>query len=311
MLSRVAERIYWTARYLDRIENTARLVDVYHKLMLDLPPSTRFEWTGLIAILQAGELFEDHYKNPDEKSVIKFLLGDKQNPSSVLSSIKQVRENIRTTRDVLPEFIWVLINEMNLFVEQHLQQGFNRSGRIQFLDGIIHGCFQINGLLQSTMPHDDAWYFMMMGRKIERADMTTRLLDAGARLYALLESQGPTINTHQFVWANVLLTLGAHQPYRRTTRSAVDCEKVIHYLLEDPHLPSSIQHCVHSIHKACDHLPNHKSLTPKIEKIEKNLFKSLNYNQLGKPFRDYLDKLQEDIGTLHDAISDNWFPCFE
>ncbi len=311
MLSRVAERIYWIARLLDRIENTARLIDVYHKLMLDLPPGTSLDWYLLVSLGKSDKLFKSHYKNEDEKSVIKFFLGDKNNPSSIISSLALVHENIRTTRDVLPEFIWILINEMNLFVEQNIQQGINRGQRIQFLDGIIHGCFQINGLLQSTMPLDDAWYFMLMGRKLERADMTTRLLDAGASIYCFLEEQGPTINTNQIVWANVLLTLGAHQPYRRSTHSSVDAEKVIHYLLEDPHLPSSIAHCVSAIHDACNHLPQRKIISEDIDKIEKSLFKSLNYNRLDTPFKNYLDKLQKDIASIHVAICDNWFPVYE
>ncbi|MCY4043566.1 MAG: alpha-E domain-containing protein [Cellvibrionales bacterium] len=311
MLSRVAERIYWTARYLDRIENTARLIDVYHKLMLDLPLGASFSWYGLITLNQSETLFKKSYKNEDERSIIKFFLGDKQNPSSIISSLKQVRENIRTTRDTLPEFIWILINEMSLFVEKNLHQGINRNQRIEFLDGIIHSCFQIKGLLLSTMPMSDAWYFMVIGRKIERADMTTRLLYAGAKAHFQLEEQGPTINSHQLVWGNILQTLGALQAYRKATRYAVVSEKVVHYLLEDPYLPSSISHCIHAIHTSCDHLPKKKPVIDLIESVEKNLFRSMNYRKLEEPFREYLHRLQLQIAKIHQGISDNWFPQYE
>lgn len=308
MLSRVAEKVYWTARYLDRIENTARLIDVYNKLMLDMPIGSNFNWYSLVTLSKGERIFRRHYKVKDEKNVVKFLLGDKANPSSIVSSLDSVRENIRTTRDTLPEFIWVLINEMTLFVENNLQQGIKRSGRIQFLDGIIHSCFQINGLLQSTMPTDDAWFFMLMGRKIERADMTTRLLDAGARAFSSLISRGPTINSHQIVWGNILLTLDAHQAYRQTTRSAINARTAINYLLEDPYLPSSIAHCIQSIHLGCARLPKSFKVLSIIKEIEKSLFLNMNYEQLDQPFLDYLNELQKSIARIHNAICNQWFP---
>jgi uncharacterized alpha-E superfamily protein len=181
MLSRVAERTYWAARYLERIENTVRLIGVYDKLMFDLPKNVGIGWYNLITINSAEEAFNERYKIHDERNVVKFLLGDDTNPSSVTASLKFARENLRTSRDVVPAESWEMINELHLFVVENLQKGVNRSQRFNFLDGVIKSCQQIQGLMVGTMPRDVVWYFMKLGRNIERADMTTRLVDAGVR----------------------------------------------------------------------------------------------------------------------------------
>lgn len=137
MLSRVAERLYWSARYLERVENTARLVSVYDDLLFDLPKNIEVSWYNLIEILSGEEIFEQRYKVKDERNVVKFLLADDTNSSSMLSSLKMVRENIRTTRDAVPKETWELINELDLYAQQNIKQGINRSERHLFLNTII------------------------------------------------------------------------------------------------------------------------------------------------------------------------------
>ncbi len=132
MLSRVAERIYWTARYLERVENTARLVSVYDNLLFDLPRDSNISWYNLIILNSSTELFQERYKIQDERNVVKFILADDTNPSSMLSALKMVRENIRTTRDVVPQETWELINELDIYARQNIKLGINRSQRHAF-----------------------------------------------------------------------------------------------------------------------------------------------------------------------------------
>ncbi len=154
MLSRVAERLYWTARYLERVENTARLVSVYDNLLFDLPRKIHISWFSLIEINSSESQYSQQYKVKDERNVVKFMLADEINPSSMLESLKMVRENVRTTRDVLPEDLWEWINELNRFAKNNIKQGINRSMRHAYLNTIIEGCEKINGLLYSTMSRD-------------------------------------------------------------------------------------------------------------------------------------------------------------
>ncbi len=308
MLSKVAERVYWIARYLERVENTARLVGVYDNLLFDLPRTVEFGWFNLVQINSAQEDFLERYKVKDERNVVKFMLGDANNPSSVVSSLKMIRENVRTTMDVVPGEAWELINELSIYVNDNIQQGIGRSQRNVFLDEIVKGSQQINGLLYGTMPHDAAWYFIRLGRNLERADMTTRLLDAGAAALLQMERDESTVNVEQLIWGNVLRSVGADQSYRRTTRSAVEGEDVVYYLLEDAQFPRTIAHCLNALADSAKKLPRSKELVDFLIKLQENIFDDIDYNNLGEPLREYLNDLQQDLASIHSAIARTWFP---
>lgn len=307
MLSRVAERVYWAARYLERIENTARLIDVYDKLIFDLPKTVNIGWYNLISLNSASEAFSERYKVQDERNVVKFLLGDKTNSSSITSCLNMARENLRTTRDVIPAESWELINELNLFVADNLQKGVNRSERHYFLDGVIKGCQQIQGLIHGTMSHDSAWLFMRLGRNLERADMTTRILDAGVRaaMYATEDSDG--VNVSQIVWGNVLRSLGADQSYRRAVRARVSGDLVAQYIMEDKAFPRAIAMCFNSIISTVENLPQNSTVLSQLKKSHKRVHKNIDYSDLGEPMKDILNDLQLDLGVIHTSIADSWF----
>ena len=307
MLSRVAERIYWAARYLERIENTVRLIGVYDKLIFDLPKNVGIGWYNLITINSAEVAFNERYKIQDERNVVKFLLGDDTNYSSVASSLKYARENLRTTRDVVPAESWEMINELHLFVVENLQQGINRSQRFNFLDGVIKSCQQIQGLFLGTLPRDVVWYFMRLGRNIERADMTTRLLDAGARAQLQVWDDVEAINSQQIIWGSVLRSLDADQSYRRTVRASVKSKQVAQYIIEDDAFPRTINYCLSSMNDSLERLPKHDQVLTLVKKIQNNLIHTVDYNDLGEPMIVYLNDLQLAIASIHSSVSKNWF----
>lgn len=308
MLSKVAERLYWTARYVERVENTARLVNVYDKLLFDLPNDIDIGWYNLVILNSATELFEDRYKIQDERNVVKFMLADDTNPCSMLSALKMVRENIRTSRDVVPAETWELINEVYLYAKNNIQQGINRSRRHDYLSEVIKGCQMLSGLLYGTMSHDAGWQFMKLGRDLERADMTTRILDAGAS--ALLQANGDAnVNLRQIVWGNVLRSASAYMGYRRTMKGAVYGPDVAHFMLEDPHFPRTIQFCLLQMDVAASKLPKNDAVRKAIKAIKPDTHNIEEERDLGQPsFRDFLNDLQVQLGELHEAIAETWFP---
>lgn len=307
MLAKVAEKVYWTGRYLDRIESTARIIAVYNQLLFDLPKDIHFSWYALIRLNQAENYFDQKYQNRTEKNIIKFLLSDKSYPSSILNTLQFIRENVRTSRDVLPEYIWVLINELHLFVEQNLQQGINRNKRLDFLEGIIHGCYKVNGLLSSCMSKDEAWYFMQLGKNIERTDMTSRLLDASVSAYHYLCKSNNDVNLHHIIWGNLLKVLSAEQSFRRDSRTSLKGKAISDYLLNNISQPSAIKHCLISAKASALALPN----SNQISTLCQGMIEDLTENQIDiekqKAFDHFINQHQINIANLHHAITQQWF----
>ncbi|MCP1366818.1 alpha-E domain-containing protein, partial [Halomonas sp. BBD48] len=177
MLSRVAENLYWTARYIERTEDTARLVSVNSHLLLDLPHHTALGWSTLIDITGSDQLFDERFERRSEKNVLHFLCMERDNPGSILASLASARENLRTTRDVVSREIWEQINELYLEVRESSDAGLAPRRRDAFLKRVIRGCQTVTGLIEGTLSHTATRCFIELGRHLERADMTTRILD--------------------------------------------------------------------------------------------------------------------------------------
>jgi len=305
LLSTTAERMYWTARYLERIENTARLISVYHKLLLDLPGGVDITWYNLIVLNSGEDAFANRYKNRDERNVLKFMLVDEQN-GSTLSDVRILRENIRTSRDVLAPEVWECVNELYLYIRDNNQQGLLRRQRYEFIDGIIKSCQQINGLLSDTTSHDDVWQFIQLGRNLERADMTTRILDAGVSV--LLQPGAEVgVDLSQVVWGHVLRSLSANLSYRRTVRAKINGPDVTRFLLEDEYFPRTLRYCHDRIIEAVYKLPSQKQVLKKLKTINSFRFDAESEQDLNDSFRDYINELQIQLLALHQCFYDNWF----
>ncbi|MDE8601885.1 alpha-E domain-containing protein [Marinomonas sp. RSW2] len=306
MLSRVAERLYWSARYLERVENTARLVSVYDDLMFDLPKDVEVSWYNLIEILSGEEIFEQRYKVKDERNVVKFLLADDTNYNSMLSSLKMVRENIRTTRDVVPKETWELINELDLYAQQNIKQGINRSERHLFLNTIIEGCQKIIGLFAGAMSRDSGWQFLIMGRYLERADMGTRILDAAVSLMLQSEPE-ERIQLGQVTWSKVLKSQSAYLDYRRTVRASINGAKAATFLMSDPCFPRTLAYCFGQIGESATKLPRADLITTQIDKILKFNYPITSSEDLDEDFHNHLNEIQIAIIEINQQITENWF----
>lgn len=307
MLSKVAERVYWTARYIERVENTARLIGVYANLLLDLPKDVKLGWYNLVLLNSLEATFDERYKVQDERNVVKFLLGDDTNPSSVISALRMLRENVRTTRDVVPAETWELVNELYIFVSENVQNAVNRGQRHAVLEGIVRGSQQLNGLLYGNMTHDEAWDFLRLGRNLERADMTTRLLDAGVTAAMQTAVEESAVNSRQIIWGNVLRSVGADQAYRRKLRSSVRDYDVVAFLLEDNQFPRTIAHCANAIVDSAAKLPRAKPVVKWLNEFRAAAFEHVPYKDMGEGMRDYLNSLQLELAQVHSRVAETWF----
>lgn len=308
MLSRVAERVYWTARYLERVASTARLVSIYQSLLFDLPSTLKQSWYNLIVINDLEDAFGERYSQRNERNVVKFLLADPENHSGLLSSLKAVRENVRTTRDAVPEEAWEMICELCLFVQDNIEHGIDRRTRHEFLEEVIKGCMQINGLIYSAMPHDASWDFFTIGSHLERADMTSRYLEAGLTAVQELPEDEFKPSSEQLIWGSVLRSLNGTQYYLRSTRTPVKGGEVMPYLLRDEVFPKSVAYCMKAMVDACQQLPNGKEAIKKLKDIEVTLDEDLDFYEPGDELLQFLNQLQIRLSSIHFIISDVWFP---
>ncbi|GAB6141976.1 alpha-E domain-containing protein [Methylosoma difficile] len=306
MLSRSAERLYWLARYLERTENIARLVSVHMNLLMDLPKGVEMGWQQLIRINSADEAFHEKYNTINERNVTRFLLADANYGGSLFSSLSMARENIRTSRDLLPDEAWEQVNEMYLYAKTNLDAITNRHSRSLFLNEILKGCQRFTGLLSGYMSHNNPYRFIRLGRNLERADMTSRILDLASLL--LSESRSDEMRQYETIlWMNILKALNALLMYRQHVRSRINGDDVLNFLLLNTNLPRSVGCCVVEISDSINRLPNHGDLPEKIVELQ-SYVQSIDIQQVTQlQLRGILDDLQNKLGGLHGQITDNWF----
>jgi len=304
MLSRVAERLYWMARYLERAENTARLIGVYDSLLLDLPRATGLGWREILPVLGSSKAeFADN--EAADRQIVRFLLSDPDNPASLLSGLVMARENARTSRDIMPSEAWRAVNELTLFARRGLVAAAAPQGRDQTLRDIVGRCQQITGMLAGTMSHGPAYQFMRLGRNLERADMTSRTIDMAAAL--LLSGRAELAQYDNTLWMAVLRGLSGYQMYRQYVRRRIHGPDVITFLLDDPLFPRSVLHCLGETERALEQLPLPEAAQAKAGPIAGQLQVPPDTRSDTARLNRLMDELQLGLGELHQAIYTTWF----
>jgi uncharacterized alpha-E superfamily protein len=242
MLSRVAQAVYWCGRYLERADNTARFIDVNLHMSLDAPIAFSDQWEPLVLITGSKDAFYDRYEEATRDAVLQFLTHDNENPSSIVSCLSQARENARSTREVMSSEVWEQINRFYLTVSNrsaHLRStrdAFAFYSEVKLLSNLVAG------VADNTMSHDEAWHFFRLGRMIERADNTTRLLDV--KYFLLLPSiDGVGGPVDDMQWTMLLGSASALEMYRKRF-GQVSPVDVVDFLLLDPHFPRSVLFCL-------------------------------------------------------------------
>ncbi len=304
MLSRVAERMYWFGRYVERIENTARLISVNTNLVLDLP-HVKYIWGSLISITGYEKQFADRFSIEDERNVIKFLLDD--DSCSIMMSVRMARENARTTREIMPNEAWEKINRLYHYLTKNIHRGIKRDGRHKLLQEVTAQCQELTGYLAGCMSVDEAWNFMKIGSDLERADMTSRILDVGC--LNLLNTEHPEIREQEMIlWMNVLQSLTAYQMYRQHVDDTINGEDVAEFLLLDEKFPRSVAHCLYDVNEAFRSLPNHEEPLRSVTQTQRNINQADIPRLLGGTgLHKLIDDLQSDMANIHNDIAATWF----
>jgi uncharacterized alpha-E superfamily protein len=305
MLSRVADRLYWMARYLERAEDTARLTQSYTHLIMDIPEGSEPGWEILVNILDAHTIFGASYRAFNEQNVLRFLIADSENPGSISNAIQFARENVRTTRDVLPGEVWEQVNHLHLYAREWADKSVGRRNRHKFLDQVIGRCQLINGLMMTTLVRDHAYRFIKLGHLLERADMTSRVIDVGAG--ALLGDERHHSSVDPLIWASMLRSLSAMGTYRRTIGPLVEVNEVVDFVFRNDALPRSIRFCLNGIRDELGGLRNKEEALRLLDRQRRRLSRFKVHEADREQLHGFIDNFQSGLNELSDTISQTWF----
>src|SRR5438105_5420657 len=242
MLSRVANSIYWLSRYMERAENVARFIDVNLQMMLDLSSGSNQQWRPLVSISGDDAVFASRYAVASRENVITFLALDAENPNSIVSCLRAARENSRTVREAISSEMWEQVNTSYLAVNAAASSQTLIHSPYSFFNEVKKASQLFEGVAEATMLHGEGWHFYRVGRLMERADKTSRLLDV--KYYILLPSVadvGTPLDDIQ--WAAVLHSTSALEMYRKR-HGHIAPEQIVEFLVLDHEFPRSIHYCL-------------------------------------------------------------------
>jgi uncharacterized alpha-E superfamily protein len=227
------------SRYIERAENVARFIDVNLSLMLDLPGDE--QWEPLIRTTGDVDLFKKRYGEASRENVVRFLAFDSEYPNSILACLRAARENARSVRPSISSEMWLQANTLYLSVEDAAARP-DRESDHEFFTEVKKASYLFTGITDATLSRDEGWHFARMGRLLERADKTSRVLDV--KYYLLLPSPADVGSpVDELQWAALLRSTSALGMYRRR-HHRITPDRVVDFLLLDCCFPRSVHYCL-------------------------------------------------------------------
>lgn len=301
MLSRVADSLYWLARYIERAENNARILDVNLQVTLDSEQVSardeRLTWQPILATLEDQTLFNKHHTEITAAAVCDFVTLAKENPNSVLSCVGRARENARTVREFISSEMWERINSLYLWLNSPAAQQLCEGSAITLYRQIVDHCHQFHGTTNATLTHGEGWHFIQVGKYIERADSASRILDL--KYHILLphgEKVGGTVDTVQ--WQAVLKSCSAFEAYRKLHTGQVTPWSVAEFIILHDSFPRAIRFCVERLDDALHRISGcaRTHYSNEAERLSGRLLSDLSYTAINDVFQQglhqYLDNIQ-------------------
>ena len=289
MLSRHAEHLFWTGRYVERAADTARMLDVtYHGLLGAPPIESRQGWLELLAVLQTADAFHDEHPMVDARSVCGWLVLAPENPGAIVASVDRARENARSVRELVSTELWESINTFWLELQaRDLQRDLDQQP-YELYRLVRRRCQEVTGTETETMPHDDGWRFLMLGSMLERAAMTCRLLNVR---FAAFTGGSDELSFHSAV--NVLKSASASEAFRKAHPAAMTLRNVLQFLLLSPVFPRSVLFCLRSAENELVQLD---------EVRQSRALRVLGRRRADLEFADVMELLAGDVHSFLDEV---------
>jgi uncharacterized alpha-E superfamily protein len=311
MLSRAADAVYWTSRYIERAENIARIIDINHQLTIDPAGNATEQWEPIVSISGDRSRFYERYTEPSRANVIHFFTFDGENPNSILSCLRAARENARTVREIISSEMWEQINRSYLMVMDAQRREATTDSPWYFFQDIRLAGRLFEGVTAATLSHGEAYHFIGLGRMLERADKITRLLDL--KYFVLLPSLGD-IGTafDDSQWMVILRSANAFEMYRKRY-GRVSPTQIVEFLLLDRKFPRSLHFCalkaLESLRAITGSSPG--TFTNRAEQRLGILASELDYKGVDEVFEtglhQYLDGMQSRLNEIGDNIFEAFF----
>ncbi len=310
MLSRVAESLYWMSRYIERAENVTRILAVNFNALLDAPLDDEQGWRPLVVTSGVATLFADCYSEFSARNVIEFMLWNAANPNAVLGCVTLARENARSVREQISSEMWEHLNRLYLGIKDFDHEEAMRSPA-EFFVKVREGSHAFQGITHATMNHGDGYEFIQMGKYIERADTTLRILDA--KYHAAHEApDGSPEASLQLI--SMLKSCSAFEAFRKDNASTLQAQNVLDYLLLSKSFPRAVRYCVGAADAALGRIsidPNRDGAAPAPGKVLGRLVADLEYADtrelLSQPVHAFLNTLQARLGQVGNAIMQTCF----
>jgi uncharacterized alpha-E superfamily protein len=309
LLSRVADSVYWMARYIERAENIARYIGVNLNLQIDLPLAPAHQWQPLIDTSGDAEVFKERFGLATQTRVIQYLAYDPENPSSIASCLRFARENARSVRETISSEMWAQLNSMYLQIQA--QRSLPEPERM--LDAfreIRMGCHLFEGVTHATMTHNEPWHFMRLGRMLERADKTSRILDVKyfMLLPSLFDVGTPYDDIH---WAAVLRSVSGFEMYRKKY-GRISPSDVVDFLVMDHEFPRAVRFCIKSASESLQAITGTSvgAFRYRSEQLMGQLRAELDFTSVDTVIlgglHEYLDGLQLKMNSIDSALRDDF-----
>lgn len=311
MLSRTADNLYWIARYIERAETMARLLEVGARIAL--LPSTghgyRSEWDSLLQASGTADGFERKYGDPVQRNIESYLFFDRDNASSVASCLIQARENGRIVRTALTTQVWDAIN--TAFQELRELERTPRSqlelGRLT--EWTMRHSAMVRGAIDATLLRNDGWDFLNLGYNLERADNTARLMDV--KYYVLLPSiefVGSGLDNYQ--WTTLLRAMSAHRAFHWAYGGEVTSRKIAHFLILNSQCPRSLISCVQGLNAHLDRLASSCDRRTGAQLRARQMLDELSEGSVDGVFEigvhEFLTRFIGDVASLGSLVHENY-----
>ncbi|MCO8120294.1 alpha-E domain-containing protein [Stieleria sp. TO1_6] len=310
MLSRVAESIYWMSRQAERAENHARFIEVTLHMMLDQTEYLVDPWEPLVQVTGDNAWFEKKYGKATCQNVVQFLAFDREYHSSMLTCLHAARENARSVREALSTEAFEELNAFYHFVRDSSTSQLT-DPTAMFFDSVRSHALMWTGVLDSTMSHDMAWHFLNVGRLLERADKTSRILDVKYfNLLPRLDDVGTAIDDLQ--WSTLLLAISGFEAYRRE-HHLMDVHKIVAFFLFHRTFPRSVDACIAGVESSLreiEKLSGSDTQGEAIQKITSLRLRLKNSNVkevLAGGMHQFIDRLQVELNDIGDSLVQDYF----